>query len=390
MVVKNRKIVIISYYNSSNDENKRTGSPAAKNVINYLSEVICSMGYTVDIFSPSWIIDPTKRGIYLEEREPLKEGCALIKAPSFAFQGRAFNLLNKIISRVWIIEKMVFNIKKEDIVFLYHEPTLMLPIGLFKRLKKHSVNMIAEEIYSDIPKFNYIDRNREIQYLREIPSSYIVPTVLLNNIINNGKPYTVVHGTYHVEKTLSVNSADDKIHVVYAGTFNSTKGGAAAAVAAAEFLSDNYHVHIIGFGTNEEKKQLVNLIEEVNKKARCKVSFDGLKLGEEYTRFIQSCDIGLSVQNPDAVYNDTSFPSKVLSYLSNGLRVVSIRIKALETSSVNDLLYYYNEQTPAQIAEAIMHVDLNSQYDSRQTIMRLNQKARNDIEKMIEEVYCGK
>ena len=102
------------------------------------------------------------------------------------------------------------------------------------------------------------------------------------------------------------------------------------------------------------------------------MSYDGLLSGEEYIRFIQSCDIVLSTQNPDAAFNATSFPSKILSYMANGLRVVSIRIPAIEQSAVGDALFYYDRQTSEEIAKAILSVDMNSSYDSRTLIHALD------------------
>ena len=189
-----------------------------------------------------------------------------------------------------------------------------------------------------------------------------------------------------MEKPLNIKRVDDKIHVVYAGTFNPTKGGAAAAVAAAEFLSDKYHVHIIGFGSEQEKDSVIKQINETKKRTACEITFDGLKLGEEYTLFLQKCDIGLSLQNPDSVYNETSFPSKVVSYLSNGLRVVSIRIKALETSAVDGIITYYDCQDPKEIAKAIMKIKIDDSYDSRSLITKLNNETCISIKKMIEEL----
>ena len=75
--------------------------------------------------------------------------------------------------------------------------------------------------------------------------------------------------------------------------------------------------------------------------------------------------IGLSTQPIDAGFNTTSFPSKVLMYMSNGLRVVSVRIPAIETSSVGDRIYYYDNQDPKEIARVIRSVALDDGYDSR-------------------------
>ena len=96
--------------------------------------------------------------------------------------------------------------------------------------------------------------------------------------------------------------------------------------------------------------------------------------GEDYIRFIQSCDIGLSTQNPDAAFNATSFPSKILSYMANGLRVVSIRIPAIERSAVGNEVMFYNEQTP--------EVELGGR-DSKAVIEQLDLKFKEELARLI-------
>ena len=196
----------------------------------------------------------------------------------------------------------------------------------------------------------------------------------------------MINGTYHAEPDRHVSFNDKKIHCIYAGTFDPTKGGAAAAAAAAEFLPENYHVHILGFGTEEQTEYLKKQIAEVPKKAKCTLTYDGLKSGEEYIQFLQKCQIGLCTQIPDAKYTETSFPSKVLVYLANGLRVLSVRIPAVEQSSVGDMLYYYDEQKPEKIAEAIQSIDMNLPYDSRERLEMLDKKATKDIQELLKEI----
>lgn len=86
---------------------------------------------------------------------------------------------------------------------------------------------------------------------------------LLNEIAQN-RPYIVINGTYKTEVDKSVSFNDSKIHCIYAGTFDEIKGGAAAAVAA-EFLPSNYHIHILGFGTEKQKNNLLAVIDRVKK-----------------------------------------------------------------------------------------------------------------------------
>ena len=229
---------------------------------------------------------------------------------------------------------------------------------------------------------------RKENFMFSAASSYIFSTELLNTEVNkDNKPYAICNGTYRAEPSLineKIFNDKGKINCVCAGTFDPRKGGAAAAAAAAEFLPENYHIHILGFGNEAETKAMKDLINEIAKKSEASVTYDGLLSGEDYIRFIQSCDIGLSTQNPDAAFNATSFPSKILSYMANGLRVVSIRIPAIEGSAVGNYMYYYDEQTPREIAKAIMSVNTNDGYDGRKIISKLDQSFCCEIKKLLE------
>lgn len=99
---------------------------------------------------------------------------------------------------------------------------------------------------------------------------------------------------------------------------------------------------------------MLSRINSVAKRSVASISYDGLKKGVDYIRFIQSCHIGLSTQNPSAAFNDTSFPSKILSYMANGLAVVTIDIPVIRRSSIGKYINYYEEQTPENIAEAVV------------------------------------
>ena len=202
----------------------------------------------------------------------------------------------------------------------------------------------------------------------------------------------IIYGTYQVEKQRDLQEPildPKKIHLLYAGTFDPRKGGAAAAVAAASALSEQYHVHIIGFGSERDKAVLLEQIDQVSGTAKATVSYDGLLSGEEYIRFVQSCDVGFSTQTPDGIYNETSFPSKVLSYMANGLRVVSVKIKVLERSEISDLISYYEENTPKAIADAVKKIDFSEPYDSRGIIGVLDHKFVHALNRLLEKNDIG-
>ena len=71
--------------------------------------------------------------------------------------------------------------------------------------------------------------------------------------------------------------------------------------------------------------------------------------------------------------------------MSNGLRIVSVRIPAIEKSAVGEYIHYYDEQTPESIAAAVMSVDFNDGYDSRKKIAELDKTFTRDLKVLLGE-----
>ena len=69
--------------------------------------------------------------------------------------------------------------------------------------------------------------------------------------------------------------------------------------------------------------------------------------------------------------------------MANGLRVVSIRIPAIETSAIGKYMYYYDEQTPEMIANAIKSVNINDDYNGREVISELDLQFQKDLKLLL-------
>lgn len=372
----------ISYYDIEKYayENRKY-TLSAKNKIDYIVEAINKTGKKVDMIS---VAGTQGKKCYKGRKDELSFG-TLKCFPTISAANSVLRIFNIYLMRIFLFFYLLKHAKKDENILVYHSVGYGNAIAWAKKIKRFKIILEVEEVYQDVKSLGKKFDKREYRDFG-IADKYIFPTELLNEKINKeNKPYCVVHGTYKVEEERKETFDDNKIHVVYAGTFDPRKGGVTAAVSAAEFLSENYHIHILGFGSEKEKDAIKKKIEEINKISKADVTFDGLLAGEEYIRFIQKCQIGLSTQNPDADFNATSYPSKILSYMSNGLRVVSIKIPAIESSAVDKELYYYENQTPEEIAKAIMSVDLNDDYDGRKIIEKLDEKFRLDIEKVIKE-----
>ena len=297
---------------------------------------------------------------------------------SFKATSKILRFINRFLIKFQMKKYIRKNIKKDDTIIVYHSLAIM---KLYSTFKKYTDNFIieVEEIYSDVLNNKKL-RKKELKKL-SIADKYLFATELLNDLVNvNNKKYAVCYGRYKVEKKFDKKWNDNKIHCVYSGTFDPRKGGCLAAINAAKYLNQSYFVHILGRGSDNEISTIKNMIYNINKEKGYKiVCYDGYKSGDEYNEYLQKCQIGLSTQIPDGVYNDTSFPSKILSYMCNGLNVVAINIKAVNKSAINSYVNFYYEHKPELIAAAIVDAKI---YDRSEILKKIKYLDEKFIEQM--------
>lgn len=374
-----KKILYLGYFDCpENAAEERNYAPSAVNKMYYIYSAFNRAGWDVTIVSASETKGKrTCKGKTLR----LNEKTELRLMTSLGAKNKLFKGLGILLYRLQVFLYLLRHTHKDTPVMVYHSLAYMEMVRFLKKIKKFPLLLEVEEIYGDVSQ-DLASREREYRLFR-CADGFLFPTELLNEKINTaGKKAAVVYGTYRTEERISYPPKDGKIHCVYAGTFDPRKGGAQAAINAARMLPPHYHVHILGFGSPEEKRQVENMVAEVNATGGANVTLDGLLSGREYIRFLQSCHIGLSTQTPDGAFNDTSFPSKVLSYMANGLRVVSARIAVLERSKLNDLISYYEKNTPQQIAEAIMRTEPEGAVDSYGRLNALDVSFVDEIDRL--------
>lgn len=372
----------LGYYSCEllEDQNRRA-APPAMNKMNYIIHVISE-----NLEKKLMVISPAVTGIrkWMKGRkQKLNGNCELKTFDSFDSKIKPVRVLGLLLTKLEMFLFLIFNVKCDDTLIVYHSMALISAVMAVKKLKKCKLIIEVEEIYSDV-KDNENLRKKELNAFH-VADSYIVITELLNKKINpENKPKVISHGTYRMNPKYSEKINDGKTHLVYAGSFNPIKGGACVAIEAARYLDEKYVLHILGKGTSEEINSVKNAIDSVSKETSCKIVYEGYKSGVEFDSFIQSCHIGLSTQQPNGKYNASSFPSKILMYLTNGLAVVSVRIPAVETSDVGDLVEYYDNTEPKSIADAIMRMStekfnnsINSEIDD------LNKKFTRELSELL-------
>ena len=376
-----RKVIYLGYY----DDNKgfRKVSPACITMMNYVIESINNAGFPLTVVSPAVFKNGTKS---VREEVQLNEKTECIFLPSCkrgAFKYSPTRLWSKAFREANLLKELLKIVRDGDTLIVYHSLLLMNVVKQIQ--KKRRIHLVLQvcEVYTDVlenpsPK----SRRREHDFISSA-DSYIFSTELMAQMLHGEKDYVVCLGNYHSEQTDVFLSCDGKIHVVYAGTLDPRKGGAYKAAEAALYLRENYHLHILGFGSNAEISDIKEKVTSISQKTEACITYDGVLKGAEYTAFMRNCQIGLSTQNPDALYNETSFPSKILDYMAHGLRIVSVRIPAIETSAVGPYVYFYNGKSPREIAEEIMKVDLSDSYDARGILMQLDREFCASLKRII-------
>lgn len=375
-----KKIKYIGFYDVENYAfEKRVRSIAAVNKMNYIASALESAGYKVEIVSPSWSANVD--GFYKKRETKLTENVCLKMGPTFGANNFFTKKIRIFLSWAWLFLYFIRNVKKDEKVLVYHSMMAIYPIYFAKKIKNFKIILELNEIYQDVAIYSNKLNKKERKIIND-SYSYILSTELLKSKININKNWLINYGNYRVEETIYAPS-NDKIHIIYAGIIDNYKAGAFNALDSAKFLSNKYLIHIIGFGSIQDITELQKRIAINNENNECKVIFDGLKTGQEYIEYVSRCHIGLSTQSPDGEYNNTSFPSKVLSYLAMGLRVVSVDIEAIKKSQIGKLLYFYQENNGKSIAEAILKIDIKVPYDSKKILRELDQKFIEDIKNQL-------
>ena len=379
-------MLYIGYYNDeAHDNEKRNCALSARNKMEYIFKIL-SRKQKVTVVSASTFSGTDN---FSGRKEKVNNNLTITYFPAYCWRGgKLRKLLTLVKSRCNLFWWMLKNCGFHETVIVYHSLDCMWLVKSIRRLKRIHLIIEVEEIYSDVT-CDKKRRAKELNYFK-LADGYIFSTESLHKVVNiENKPYLVINGVYSTEPQIEEKPFDEKKHVVYSGTLDANKGGAKFAVESALYLNHNYHIHILGFGTEQQVENINNFIKDIQRKTKAQITYDGVLTGKDFSSFLQKCSIGLSTQNPDGIYNSTSFPSKILTYMANGLKVVSSNVSVVKESVVGDMVTYYDENTPRAIANVIMEAD-NIEIDTRARLKQLDREFAISLEHLIDSVENGK
>lgn len=372
-----RPVNYVGYYDiPANADEARSYTPSAATKMDYICGVLNDLGRSVRIVSMS----PTStKKMFRGKTTPLNERTTLKLFPTLPWGNPFLRTLRFVSSRLMLLFFLLFQCERGEDVIVYHTTPMQTVVWLAKKLRHFRLILEVEEIFQDVRPLRPWARCLEYAEFG-VADAFILSTESLNGKVNHGrKPYSVIYGTYRVEPPMDATFGDDLVHVVYAGTLSTQKKGAMTAVDVALFLDSRFYIHILGFGSPNELAKVRERISSVSRRTSCNVSYDGLLQGEDFVTFLQKCDIGLATQDSDALFNESSFPSKILSYMANGLAVVSTRVPAVLRSKLSSRIVFCDSQDPAEVARAIRSVDLDARLTGHEVLNGLDKEFRREL-----------
>lgn len=368
---KAKKIYYFGTYDTSESRHRRRYTLSATSKMDYIISAINQIGYDVELISSSYIIE-NKWCFDFGGKRKINENSILNLSPSFGYKTKIGKFLSISFTSLFFFFKLL-KIKSNETLIVYHATWYSILVLWAKWIKGFQLIVEVEEIYTHAFNRNPNKLKSELHFIKQADKLILVNDLLAGYLEFPKDKVLISYGSYLVSENEScLGFADNKIHLVYAGSFSKRKSGAQSAVAAAMYLPDEYVMHLLGFGDNETTNELKEQIEEVNNKSKCKVIFEGEKRGKEYEEFMRRCDIGLCTQKLDCDYTEFAFPSKVLAYLGFGLNVVTAPLVSLPVSSLNNYLFYYRDDTPQCLAEAIQGANIFPKEELKDVVRKLH------------------
>lgn len=145
-----------------------------------------------------------------------------------------------------------------------------------------------------------------------------------------------------------------EVRFLYSGALDTTRG-VDLLLAALELLPERgWHLDITGQGP------LAGRVAEFSQDPRWsgRVKYHHSLPPDAYNRVVAGAHAGLNCQRPSDSISDVTFPSKIFTYLSAGLLVISSKAGAVEELCGNSC-FYYAEETPQSLAAAMKTVMAN-------------------------------
>lgn len=375
-------IYYLGWYKSNYiDDYKQNANNAGSFKMGYVIRKIKQLGKQITVVS-CCVSD--KKG-YVPLREvKVDENHTEHYLPSLKLNG-FFRKFTALFRKHAIKKYLLKNVNKDDTLIVYHALGLDKILKKAKAKKKFKLILEVEEIYHvDATLKNQIKAKKQEQNVISIADAYIVVNDLIyDKYIANGKPHTVLYGVYDgADSDSQIEMEKGFKHVLFSGSIDKVRG-AFLALDCAEYLSNDYILNISGGGSAAMVNELKEKIEQHNRtKEGAKIVYHGCLPEKELDALVNSCHIGLNLQDVFNPFEAVSFPSKITFYTLHGLNVVSTKMSSVIASKFSKLVNFA-EYDAKEIAKTIKEIKIENRSKFLEEIKGLDKKALTDLAKLI-------
>jgi glycosyltransferase involved in cell wall biosynthesis len=189
---------------------------------------------------------------------------------------------------------------------------------------------------------------------RPLLSGALLSTPFLGERLPEALPKELIPGFVPDKLPLPPNAPDGVVRFLYSGGVDRIRGVDLLLAALEHLPEKGWHLDITGHGA---------LAEQVDRFARDprwsgKMEYHHSVPAEAYQRIVASAHVGLNCQRVSDPISVGTLPSKVFTFLSAGLLVISSKAGAVEQLCRN-ACFYYEDDTAQSLAGAMKEVIAN-------------------------------
>lgn len=376
-----KDIIYITSFNSLYSGRVLDYSLAECTCSSYIISSLKKEGFHVSVFSTG----TGRNNSYLSRRKvDIDENECQYYFPSFKTpKSYLLRIINQFIIYFSIIINLVYKTRGNVEVLIYHNNLLSYIYPLIARISKRRVSFVVGELYSAVYSLGIKKINKEKQRLA-LGNKYIFANDIMGSLFDKKGDSIVCYGATHYLDSYNKKDIENKINVVYAGKIE--KGAisdAFMAVEVARFLSSNYKVHIIGYGSKNDLEDIKQKIQAINNDIGFEiVSYDGCLLNNELDSFLSQCQIGLCTRLLDENASNYCFPSKTLVYMCHGVIPVCPDLRVLSDSKVAPgILFIKGLLTPNKVARIIME-NKDKTFNYKELLDKIDSDFRAGLKKL--------
>ncbi|WP_204206209.1 MULTISPECIES: glycosyltransferase [Staphylococcaceae] len=377
-------IKYIGFYDIENSVSDRVSNMAAIKKMDYITNSLIKIGFNVEIISPSWMGPDSKVKIEKKQVTKKNENCRVTRCFSWYTKSKISEKIKIIYSLTWLFLYLLLNVKKGESIFVYHVEWLSYPIRMAKFIKKFELILEVEEVYSKVWKKSKFLEQMEDKLIKSGDKYLFVSDDLRKTFDIEDEKCIVLYGAYNLfEFEYIPTSNKNNIDLIYAGSIDQTKGGAFKSLDIIQGLPTNYKLHILGSGNQKNIKKLIEKIDKINKsKNEESCYYAGVLHGSSFNNYLMKCDIALNPQHAGE-YMGTAFPSKIISYLSHNLHVVSTPIKSIKSSKIKDYINFADDDQTTSFIKAIEDINLSEENQAMNIIKKLDENFLRDLDNLL-------